>query len=234
MTAWHKTKYPGVRYREHLSRKYLGKPDRYYAIRYKIKGKLKEEALGWASEGWNPEKALLERSSLRKSQTLGEGPQTLAEKRALEAEKRERAEAEERRLKKENMTFKEYFEQTYFPIAKANKGWRSYERENSLFKLWIDPVIGKMPFKDIRPFHIEKLKKDMLDAKKAPRSIQYAMAVIRQAFNHAKTNGVHTLESPTSMVRKPKIDNKRQRWLTHDEADTVLKKLYFRNNFILV
>jgi integrase len=222
---WHNTQYTGVRYREHPSRKHARRPDRYFAIRYKVNGKLKEEALGWASEGWNAEKAHLERSGLRKAQNLGEGPQTLSEKRALENEKREQTEAEKRRLKKENMTFGQYFQQTYFPIAKDNKGWRSYNREESLFRLWVDPVIGKMPFKDVRPFHMEKLKKSMSDAGKAPRSIQYALAVVRQVFNHAKRNGVHAGESPTSMVAQPKLNNKRERFLTHEEAGILLAKL---------
>src|SRR5512136_2101794 len=110
-TQWHNTQYTGVRYREHPSRKHARKPDRYFAIRYKVNGKLKEEALGWASEGWNAEKAHLERSGLRKAQNLGEGPQTLSEKRAQENDKREKAEAEKKRLKKESISFGQYFHQ---------------------------------------------------------------------------------------------------------------------------
>lgn len=229
---WHNTQYTGVRYREHPSRKHARKPDRYFAIRYKVDGKPKEEALGWASEGWNAEKAHIERSSLRKAQNLGEGPQTLGEKRALENEKREQAEAEKKRIDKENISFRQYFQQTYFPIAKDNKGWSSYNREESLFRLWIDPVIGRMPFKDIRPFHMEKVKKSMSDAKKAPRSIQYALAVVRQVFNHAKRNGVYAGESPTSMVAQPKLNNKRERFLTYEEADSLLAKVATKSQWL--
>jgi integrase len=226
---WHKTQFTGVRYREHPSRKYTRKLDRYFAIRYKVNGKLKEEAVGWASEGWNEKKASIILSDLRKAHLTGEGPQTLSEKRSQEAEKRERAEAEKRRAEKENVSFASYFTDSYFPVAKANKDWESARREESLFNLWINTVIGKMPFKDIRPFHIEKIKKSMSDAKKAPRSIQYALAVIRQVFNHAKRNRVHVVESPTIMVSKPKINNKRERWLTNAEADNLLEKLPARS-----
>src|SRR5512139_4259874 len=99
-TQWNNTQYTGVRYREHPSRKHARKSDRYFAIRYKVNGKPKEEALGWASEGWNAEKAHIERSGLRKAHNLGEGPQTLREKRSLENEKREQAEAEKKRIVK--------------------------------------------------------------------------------------------------------------------------------------
>lgn len=32
------------------------KKDRYFTIRYRVNGVLKEEGLGWASEGWTEEK----------------------------------------------------------------------------------------------------------------------------------------------------------------------------------
>ena len=44
------TQFPGVRYRVHKSRKYNGgNLDRYFFIRYRVNGKLKEEGIGWAS-----------------------------------------------------------------------------------------------------------------------------------------------------------------------------------------
>ena len=63
-----KTKTPGVRYYEHETRKHGIKFDRYYTIRYKLNGKDKEEALGWASEGWTEQKAAKYLSELKESQ----------------------------------------------------------------------------------------------------------------------------------------------------------------------
>ena len=75
------TQFPGVRFRYHKTRKCNGSLDKYFFIRYHVDGKLKEEGIGWASEGWNAKKASLELASLRKAQLTGEGPQTLQEKR---------------------------------------------------------------------------------------------------------------------------------------------------------
>jgi hypothetical protein len=61
---WFKTQFPGVRYRESTTKKHSGKPDRNFTIRYKLNGVLKEEGLGWASDGWNAQKASLTRSEL--------------------------------------------------------------------------------------------------------------------------------------------------------------------------
>lgn len=134
-TKWIATRYTGVRYREHSTRKYLGEPDRYFVILYKLNGKLNEEKLGWASEGWNVQKSSIERGGLRKAQTLGKGPQTLNEKRRLEKEQKEAKTAEKIRKAKENLTFAQYFDETYFPNAQANKKEWGCKREKSLFNL---------------------------------------------------------------------------------------------------
>jgi integrase len=222
------TNQTGVRYKE-KKRNRNGKIDRYYTIRYRLNGKLKEEGVGWASEGWNPVKVSLELADLKKAQLNGEGPQTLAEKRYLENEKREQERMEKERLDKETLSYSEYFNKRYYPEAQNNKEPGSYQREESLHRLWIGPVIGKMTFKDIRPFHLERIKKDLLSAKRSPRSIQYAFAVVRQVFNHAIKNEIFSGESPNRKVSRPKVDNKRERFLKRDEAELLLNELKSRS-----
>ena len=224
------TQFPGVRYRVHKTRKYSsGNFDRYFFIRYRINGKLKEEGIGWSSEGWNAKKASIVLSDLKKAHLTGKGPQTLAEQRALENEKREQERLEKERIDKETLSFSDYFRERYFPEAKINKSWRSYQREDSLHRLWIEPVIGKMPFKDIRPFHLERIKKNLADAGRSARSIQYAFAVVRQVFNHAIKNEIFFGESPTKKVTRPKVDNKRERFLKQEEAQLLLEELRIRS-----
>jgi len=224
-----KTIYPGVRYREHRIRKYSGTPDRYFFIRYRLNGKLKEEGLGWASEGWNAKKVSIELAKLKQAQATGEGPQTLAEKRRFTKELKEAERAEEKRQKREQTTFNQIFLDSYFPQAKANKTPRSYKREESLFRLWISPVIGHLPLKDIAPIHMERIKKDMADEGRAPRSIRYALAVVRQVFNFARYNNLFKGEPPTANVKMPQKDNRRLRFLTHDEADRLLNALQVKS-----
>ena len=219
------TQFPGIRYREHKSRKYNRTLDRYFFIRYRVNGKPKEEAIGWASEGWNATRAYGKLSDLKEAHRTGEGPQTLEEKRRLEQEKRDAEAAERKRKVKEEMPFSFYFTENYLPEAKENKTYDSWRREKNLFEHWIKPVIGKMPFKSIRPFNIERIKKIMNDAGKAPRSIQYAIAVIRQVFNHAINNDMFSGGNPATKVSKPRVDNKRDRYLTQDETEKLLEKL---------
>ena len=225
-SAKHSTQFPGVRYRVHKSRKHNGnKYDQYFFIRYRVNGKLKEEGIGWASTGWNATKASLMLAELKKNHLTGEGPKTLEEKRFFEDEKRKEDATEKKRIERDLISFASYFENKYFPEAQANKVKDSWSRENSLFRLWIKPVIGKIPFNDIRPFNLERIKKNMNDAGKAPRSIQYALAVVRQVFNHAFKNEMYFGDNPVRKVKKPTLDNKRIRFLTHDEADALLAEL---------
>ena len=47
----------------------------------------------------------------------------------------------------------------------------------------------------------------MTKAEKSPRSVQYALAVIRQVFNHAYRAGVFSGENPVKQVKIQKAEN---------------------------
>ena len=223
---WIKTRFPGVRYREHESRKLAGgKPDKYFTIYYRIKGKLYEEALGWASAGWNAQKASIERGKLKQAQATGEGPRTLAQKRKLQEEKQSLEQEKREQERKDALTFNQFFSETYYPQAIENKSKRSYEREHQLFNYWISPVIGELPLKEVSPLHLEQIKKNMTMAGRAARSIRYALAVVRQVFNMAKYLNLYDRQSPTQHIKFPQEDNRRLRFLNKEEAEKLLAVL---------
>ncbi len=225
MARWIKTNFPGVRYREHEGRKHGVKKDQYFTIRYKLNKTGREEGLGWASEGWSASKAYGRLLELKENQKVGEGPQTLEEKRKIEEAKREQAALDQKQVERDAITFSEIFTKHYTPISLQNKTNATVEAENSLFKLWITPVIGRLPMKSISPLHLERIKKNMADAGRAPRYAQYGMAVIRQVFNFAKTHEIYEGPCPVGKVKIPKFDNKRLRFLSHNEADQLLEGL---------
>lgn len=227
--TWNQTKFPGVRYREHPTRKHGIVKDRYFAIRYQKDGKRPEEGLGWASDGWSAERASIELAALKKAANTGEGPATLQEKRKLEQERREREEAEKKQQEIDAVTFTKFFDDTYYPQAKNDKKKGSWRTEELLSRLWIKPVIGEKPFKEISPIHLERIKKNMADAGKTPRSIHYALATIRQVFNLARAHSVFDGENPVSKVKKPSVDNKRVRFLSRDEAARLMEELLSRS-----
>lgn len=229
MTKWVKTNFPGVRYREHETRKHGVKKDQYFTIRYKLNGKGKEEGLGWASEKWTASKAYGHLLELKENMKIGEGPQTLKEKRNLEEARREQEVAEAERLEREAVAFDAFFTETYLPLARSSKRLTSIRREEGLHSVWIKPVIGDMAMKDISPFNIEKLKSRMAAGEQSVRSIEYALAVVRQVFNTAHRLGAYQGDTPMKGVKSPKPDNGRMRFLTKAEATALLKLLKERS-----
>src|ERR1700704_1113441 len=97
-----KTTAPGIRVRDHESRKHGVRADRYFTLRISVDGRQVEEALGWASAGWTLARAQEELGKLREAKRTGEGPATLRERsKAMRLSERKQAEAEDRRQRLE-------------------------------------------------------------------------------------------------------------------------------------
>lgn len=224
-----KTQYPGVRYREHPTRKTEnGTPDRYYFIRYRLHGKHKEEGLGWSSQGMNAKKASLQLAKLQTAHKTGEGAESLAEKRQLVEARKLAERLEKEKQEREALTFRQVFEDKYFPNAKNSKTERAYKREDQLSRIWISKVIGDVVLRDVTSEHINKIKENMFEAERAPRSINYALDVIRQVFNYAIGANLYQGHHPIDKglrISDRKLHNERTRFLTQSEADMLLKAL---------
>ena len=234
---WIKTAHKGLRYYEHTSRKHGKKKDRYYSIRFKVDGKDFTYGIGWWSDGVPQEVlrndpnmgfeeyCLTQLRLFKTNMKNGIGVTSPKEKRRIAKEKELHEQAEQERLEREAVTIKTFFEDTYLPLSKADKKEKTVEREESLFKTWISPALGHLPMKDISPFQLEQLKRDMVVGKQSPRSIEYALSVIRQIFNTARHLAAFSGDNPTANVKFPKPDNGRMRFLTRTEADKLLAAL---------
>jgi integrase len=226
----HKTEYPGVRYKEHSIRKNGVKFDRYYSIVYRLNGKVREEGLGWGSQGMTALKAAGELYKLKEAQRLGQQEaQTLQEKRQAEQERRAEEKIVKEKAKVGSITFHDVFTNHYLIETERGKNPSSVKRERELSAVWICPIIGDMPLKEITLHHMETLKNRMLDDKKAPATIRYALAVVRQVFHFANDHGIYGGQDPTRKVKRPTADNKRTRFLTKEEAQLILDALQGRS-----
>ncbi len=216
--TWYSTGYPGVRYRKHPTRKHGVKFDQYFAVRYQKDGERIEEGVGWASEKMNGEKAALILAELREASRTGKGETRLSEKRA-------KADAERDKEKAGRVTFGQFWKDSYLPQATADKTGETMVRERSLYKMWLSPTLAALPFPDISAIHVEKVKSRMARAGQSPRSIEYALALVRQVFNEARRRGTFTGDNPARQVKRPKVSNRRIRFLTPSEAETLLEEL---------
>ena len=228
--SWEKTDYPGVYVRGLLNAKHgIGK-DLSISIRFQFNGKNYQETIGRASEGNSPKKAFLLLSELKNNQRQGAGPVTLQEKRELEQVRKANEQIRAEQLDKESMTFSSLFE-IYLKQQQADSK-KSWEDEQRLFKNWIQPVIGKLRLLDIAPIHFERIKSNMRATSKrkdwgglSARSISYCLAVCRQVFNYGRKQDHFHGDNPVSKVKKPVADNRRMRFLSHEEAQILLDEI---------
>ncbi|MFZ7127542.1 MAG: tyrosine-type recombinase/integrase [Desulfobacterales bacterium] len=221
---WIKTSFPGVRYRKHPSRKHGKKFDQYFSIRYKLAGRDKEEGVGWASHGHTATSAHAALAELKHNQRLGTGPQTLAEKRQLEEEEKKAAEQEKEAEAIRNITWAEVWEK-YLEHSEATKSKNSVRTEKIL-AAWIGKGVSEStPICSVSPFHLEKIRSAMTKAGKSARTIQYALGTVRAVINYAKRNDLFDGDNPVGKIRMPSFDNRKMRFLTHDEASLLLEKL---------
>ncbi len=216
----------GIRYREHASRKYgvPRRPDRYYVLRFAVGGVMHQEALGWESEGITLEKARIELAKLKEAKRTGQGPCSLTEKREL-AEKQRKAEEEARRAEEAaRITVADFWKASYKP-AQGHKAQGSLVAEDALWGKWLKPRIGNTALVDLTPALLDTIKADMMAAGKSPSSIKYAMAVVSQVWTMAERDGIVAGRCPTKKITLPRQDNRRERYLTVEEADKLLAAL---------
>ena len=218
---WIKTKYPGVRYYEHPNRLYRGKKDRNFSIRYKKAGRNKEEGLGWASNGMNAQKGNRIRSEIVQNIKEGKGFQSLREKRQIEIDRRRAEEKAKLLREKEKITFGKAATE-YLKWSEANK--KSYKSDLSRYNnhlIFMDDI----SMKDISPLMLEKLKRDLKRKELSPTTVHQVLTLIRSIFRKSVTWGLYEGQIPTESIKFPKLDNKRLRFLTHNEADRLLEAL---------
>jgi integrase len=226
---WFKTRYPGVRFFKHSDRKHGVQFDKSFHIRFNGGGKLWQSSLGWSSGGMTAEKASLKLAEYKRNFKAGKRPWTLTmEKEDADREAQAQVDAAEEE-EREAITFGAFFNKTYLPIAITHKKPDTMKEEKSVFKVWLSPYLGNIRLRDLRPLHFERIKRDMLKKKKAPRRVQYVLAISRQVWNTARNEGVVSGDWPGRGVKIPKIDNRRMRFLTPQESEDLLSELKSRS-----
>jgi integrase len=221
------TKYPGVRYRQHLSRKNGVQYDRCFFIRYRFDGKVREEAVGWAlADKMTAEKAAGELAKVKEAIRVGASIVTLADRKAegerLRAEKalKEKAEA------LATVTFAEFWDEVYVKYRDKS----ALETEKYIYR-WLRPIIGRKTFNQITELDMHSIRKQVLKAGRAARTVDYCFHVVRVVFGMAVDHGCYEGPHPiTRAVKKPlKYDNRKDRYLTQEEASTLLAELKERS-----
>jgi len=230
-TDWFPTKHSGVRYRKHPTRKNGVRFDRYFALHYKLGGKVHDAGLGWESEGMSEAKAVLELAQYKQNSKDGKGPTTQKQKKEII-----KTEKKEKEIKA--ITFGDLFEKHYLPhsqkqVTKDNKSGRAqktHDNEKRLYEKWIEPTLGNIPLLNVAPNHLDTIMSNLKEKGRSARTVQYVLGIVRHTFNYARKQQYYPKpQNPEPNFDKPKVSNQRKRWLSHTEADTLLDALKNRS-----
>ena len=223
---WNRTPYPGVRYREHPSRKHNGKPDRYFSIRYYINYKDCEEGLGWASDGWNAEKAHKILAKIKEGVKTGAGAQSLGELRAEAEAHRANQELEAKQSDLQRMTLSTFIVEHFLPEIKLCK--RTWMDDKGRIDKHIHAKLGALPLCAINKNDIRAFLDFLRETGASEATALHYMAILRRIFNMARVTVVEgtplfTGRSPMEGVALPKPKNGRERFLSYEEADRLVE-----------
>jgi integrase len=214
----------GIRYREHPVRKHGAVPDRYYSAVYWWQGKTINEKIGWASDGWTPSKCFNLLASIKRNQSKGTGPCTLSELRKQGQLEREQA---ERVAKAQSITLDDYWPE-YYEYAKRSKKPSSYSKEESHYRMWLSPLLGKLPIREIDMPQWDILVAALSKADKSVRMKEYVTGTLRRILKHSYHRRLIDQPPPTGKrigATGPGNSNRRLRVINPDEAMRIMQKL---------
>ncbi|MEW5831698.1 MAG: site-specific integrase [Campylobacterota bacterium] len=114
----------------------------------------------------------------------------------------------------------------FYSYAKANK--KSYLMDERNYKKHIRPIFGQKNVKDLASLDFEKFKQELIEKGLESQTIKHQLTLIRTIINYAiKHDILKNFTNPMSAgkVKMPEIDNKRQGYLTKEQARKILEIL---------
>ncbi len=198
------TQFPGVYSRKatHRRGKHKGKVDTVFDVSLKdTDGKKAWKKVGWALDGVSAKLAVQYRGEWVRKVRLGE---------------------ELPWKKKANPRFSEMAE-SYLEWAKENK--RDSRNDESRYDNHLKESLGKKRMTEISSFRLEGLKSELIKKDLSPATIKHCLVLVREIFNKADEWGKYHGTNPIKGVKLPSLNNRRERFLSHEEAGLLLEKL---------
>jgi integrase len=204
MSQRRRTKFPGVYSRQGIQRKgeHKGKVDTAFDISYKKEGRKIWEKVGWKAEGYSAKVAAEIRAERLRMIRHG---QELPRERARVPYFSEVAEA-------------------YLEWAKENKA-RAGRNDSYLYRKHLKEPLEKKRLNEITSFDLERLKSNLTKKELSPGSVKHCLVLVREIFNKAIEWGKYKGQNPVRGVKMPSLNNRRERFLSHEEADKLLTEL---------
>lgn len=196
-------KFLGVYVREHATRRHNGKPDRCFEITFKTStGKKIWEKVGWASEGYSAAMAVHVRGE--RLRAIRHGDELPLKKKA------------------EEITFQELWKK-YHEWALANR--KSFVAEANRYEKHIRPTLANLPLSQVSPLLLDTLKNNLVRDGYSSQTVKHVLVLVRQVVNKGIVWGLYDGRNPIGQVKLPQPNNKRERFLTPEEARVLFEEL---------
>ena len=211
MVTWSKTKHVGVRYWESETRKFKGKPDRCFVIRFKNSGRTISETVGWLSEGISDQYAANIRSDITGNIRTGQGHHSLKEKRDTE-------EAKKKADKSKAVTLEQAFE-SFLSIRELKpRTQKDYQKfMSSVFSDW-----GKRRITDINSDMVSDRHKNLVKEIGKAQANQ-AFRFMRSLLNYCIAKYRDSDSSPLIKYNPVKILTETRQWAKVNRRQTIIK-----------
>jgi integrase len=196
------THYQGVYEVVPKNRKYKGKPDNIFYVVYWNNGKKIFEKVGSISEGYSAKTAAGIRGDRIRDKRHG---------------------VELPRQKKKIPLFKDLAGK-YLKWAETNRA-RAGREDKSYYQNHLAERFDNKRLNEISSFDLERMKSELLKKGLAPASVKHCLVLFRQMVNKANAWGLYSGENPIKGVKLPSLQNQRERFLSYEEADRLLKEL---------
>ena len=232
MSAKWVTVAPGIRARDHTTRKHGVRLDRYFTVRFSVDGRQIEEALGWASAGWTLARAQEELGKLREAKRTGQGPATLRERaHAKRSAERQQAAAEAERARLEKTVADLWDRYSKEVVAVENKP-RTAAEKTRLWERRIKATLGQLKLRDVTEEDAGAVVRAPLRLDAAGRVVGgkaeagNVYRLLHHLFRKALAWGLRPREAgnPLENVIEPKTA-RRERLLAPGEVGSLLRAL---------
>lgn len=114
----------------------------------------------------------------------------------------------------------------FFKYAKANK--KSWTIDEQNYNKHIKPIFGNKAVKNLKSLDFENFKQDLFTKGLEAQTVKHQLTLVRTILNYAiKHDLVKSFTNPLAngKVKMPEIDNKRQAYLTKEQAKEILEIL---------
>ena len=215
-------------YKKHPTRKHGVIFDKYYRTEYQFNKKRIAINFGWQSDGYTENFCFSKLDQYKENAKQGKRPISLKDERELKAEKKLEKQKKLEKYKKESISVNNYFYQEYYPEIQRQKKIKTHQREEALYRIWIDKNIGHLPFIKISKADIENIFYDIVESGKSIRTAEYALTTLKQIWREAKDCKFAPVMPEISKSLKKRIsqnNNSRIRFLSHVEAEILLDEL---------